>query len=62
MLSRMKYVATRDMKGLVPPPNKNDCKAGTMSLGAQSHPSRTPAPRILENVPARITQPPRSSA
>src|SRR2546430_5348033 len=62
MWSRRYQVATRDMKGLTPPPKLKPWKAGSIARGAQSQPSRTPAPRIFESVPARITRPPRSSA
>ena len=45
-----------------PPPKTKACSTGTISFGAQSQPSRTPAPRILDSVPARITRPLGSSA
>ena len=50
------------MNGLTPPPKLKPWNAGSIAGGAQSQPSRTPAPRIFESVPARMTRPVRSSA
>ena len=41
-------MATRDAKGLTPPPKRKPWNAGIISLGAQSQPSRNPAPRIFD--------------
>ena len=54
---RRKNVATRDINGFTPPPKRNPWKAGIISGGAHSQPSRTPAPRIFDSVPARTTRP-----
>ncbi len=57
MCSRMNSEARADANGLVPPSVLSGRMRSVNGADVSIQPSRIPAPRILENVPARVTSP-----